>query len=108
MTCADCYEKHDPYYHVDFDAIYEPTDWRGFPIRPGAVVVYHVQTRGGKTVEGVVVEVTEGDPYRGKTIMVRPSRESCIAVGCQPSFYERNDKRLAAVPQYHVTVITAA
>lgn len=81
------------------------TDWRGTPIVPGCVIVYHVQTRGGKTVEGEVVQVTEGDIYRGKTIMVRPLRESCIGVGCPPSFYERDDKRLSAVPQLNVTVI---
>lgn len=83
----------------------EIRDWRGSLIEPGVVVVYHVQTRGGKTVEGTVVDVTEGDIYRGKTIMVRPLRESCIAVSRPPSFYERDDKKLFAVPQLNVTVI---
>lgn len=83
----------------------EVKDWRGTPIIPGALVVYHVQTRGGKTVEGRVVEVTEGDIYRGKTVMVRPLKESCIAVDRPPSYYTRADKRLSAVPQLNITVL---
>lgn len=83
-------------------------DWRGTLIEPGCIVIYHVQTRGGKTVEGEVVQVTEGDIYRGLTIMVRPLKESMIAVARPPSFYEREDKKLFAVPQLNVTVITPA
>lgn len=86
----------------------EANDWRGTPITPGCTVIYHVQTRGGKTVEGTVVEVAEGDIYRGKTIMVRPLRESMIAVARPPGFYTREDKRLSAVPQLNVTVISPA
>lgn len=84
-----------------------PNDWRGTPIEVGSRVVYHVQTRGGKTVEGIVVQVTEGDIYRGMTIMVRPVRESMIAVARPPGSYDRTDKRLSAVPQLNVTVINA-
>lgn len=84
-----------------------PNDWRGTPIEVGSRVVYHVQTKGGKTVEGIVVQVTEGDIYRGMTIMVRPLYESCIGVGCPPTYYVREDKRLSAVPQLNVTVINA-
>lgn len=83
-------------------------DWRGTPIEPGAVVVYHVQTRGGKTVEAEVVSITDGDNYRGKTIMVRPLKESGIGVARPPSYYIREDKKLFAVPQLNVTVIKRA
>ena len=83
-------------------------DWRGTSIEPGAVVVYHVQTRGGKTVEAEVVSITDGDNYRGKTIMVRPLKESGIGVARPPSYYIREDKKLFAVPQLNVTVIKEA
>ena len=83
-------------------------DWRGTPIGVGAVVVYHVQTRGGKTVEAEVISVTDGDNYRGKTIMVRPLKESGIGVARPPTAYTREDKKLFAVPQLNVTVLTPA
>lgn len=91
------------------DSIYDwGKDWRGTPIAPGAVVVYHAQTKGGKTVEAEVISITDGDDYRGKTIMVRPLRESGIAVARPPYFYDREDKKLFAVPQLNVTVIKEA
>ena len=83
-------------------------DWRGTPIEPGAVVIYHVQTRGGKTVEAEVISITDGDNYRGKTIMVRPLKESGIGVARPPTAYLREDKKLFAVPQLNVTVIKPA
>lgn len=92
---------HDSKYDWD-------KDWRGTPIEPGAVVVYHVQTRGGKTVEAEVVSITDGDNYRGKTIMVRPLKERGIGVARPPSYYIREDKKLFAVPQLNVTVIKPA
>lgn len=97
------HRKRDEFVWPEVDC-----DWRGTPIRPGAVVVYHVQTRGGKTVEAEVIQVTEGDIYRGRTIMVRPFRESGIAVARPPYFYTREDKKLFAVPQLNVTVIKEA
>lgn len=83
-------------------------DWRGTTIEPGCIVVYHAQTKGGKTVEGEVVSITDGSIYTGKTIMVRPLRESCIGVSRPPTFYVREDKKLFAVPQLNVTVIRPA
>lgn len=83
-------------------------DWRGTLIAPGAIVVYHAQTKGGKTVEAEVVSITDGDDYRGKTIMVRPLHESGIAVARPPFAYVRQDKKLFAVPQLNVTVIKEA
>ncbi|SRR6266542_5327471 len=93
-------EKRDSFVWPDVDC-----DWRGTPITPGCIVTYHVQTRGGKTVEAEVVQVTDGDIYRGKTVMVRPLRESCIGVARPPTSYTREDKKLFAVPQLNVTVL---
>lgn len=91
------------------DSLYDwGKDWRGTPLEPGCIVVYHVQTRGGKTVEAEVVSITDGDNYRGKTIMVRPLKESGIGVARPPTYYTREDKKLFAVPQLNVTVITTA
>lgn len=80
-------------------------DWRGTPIEVGCTVVYHVTTKGGKTIEGIVHAITEGNQYTGLTVMVEPLRESCIAVARPPSSYARADKRLSAVPQLNVTVL---
>lgn len=81
------------------------TDWRGTPIHIGCTVVYHVVTRGGKTVEGVVRSITEGDVYQGRTLMVEPVQMSGITVGGPPRAYPRSDRRLMPVPHLKVTVI---
>lgn len=92
---------HDPKYDWG-------RDWRGTPLTAGCIVTYHVQTRGGRTVEGEVISVTEGNDYTGRTVMIRPIRESGIAVARPPYAYTREDKKLFAIPQLNVTVIKEA
>ena len=98
MMFDEDYYKHPP-------TVENARDWRGTPILIGSHVVYHAQTKGGKTVEGIVKAITEGDQFRGLTIMVAPLQESGIAVARPPFAYPRVDSKLFAVPQLNVTVL---